>query len=66
MYYDGAKCPCGGGGWVLSSDVWVACPLHEGVHPEWEDAYNGAPDGAVPALPSLPEAPVWEDDGIPF
>ena len=69
---DASKCPCGGGGWFLSElDVWVACRLHDGPHPEWLDAYRDALDeggdvSALPALPALPEAPVWEDDGIPF
>ncbi len=68
---DASKCPCGGGGWLLSElDIWVACRVHDGPHPEWLDAYRDALDEggdvtALPALPTFPE-PEWEDDGIPF
>ena len=41
---DPDRCPCGGGGWLLSSfDTWEHCPFagHTGPHPEEDPRCGG-------------------------
>lgn len=69
---DPNKCPCRGGGWVLSEvDTWHQCPSHYSGQRHPEDDHDDEYDRDVNA-PEMVEATeavtpaVVSDDDIPF